>query len=111
MKKSHIRDLLSEGLHLIPKHMHGGMIHFVDRGSLPGFFMRSMLEGNLEDAKLRADDQNVAGWGDWMIFLSDYLPPECHGTPEKVAKWVAQGGLSEDGPPKMQAPDEPPISQ
>lgn len=90
-----IQDRVIQGLTglAIPTHMHGGVRGHVEKGRETGGFLTALLTGDLEGAKARADMQNRAAWNDWMVFLADHLPPECHGTPEKVATWREHGGL------------------
>lgn len=77
----------------LPDHMRAGMHRYLEQGIRPGDFMYLMLCGDLEGAKARADQTNRAHWDEWQIFLFDFLPIDCHNTPEKVAAWIAHRGL------------------
>lgn len=89
-----IRLCYEAGLHLIPKHMHGGVVRYMESGIRPGDFLFLMLRGELDRAKLSADPANLACWREWGTFLSDHLPLTCHNTPLKVDAWMVMKGLS-----------------
>lgn len=90
-----IRQRLQDGLTLhIPKHMHGGITRYVERGVRPGDFLLAFLQGHIEDAYQRADDINRAAWSGWENLGHDYLPIECHNTPAKVIAWMGHEGLA-----------------
>lgn len=94
MTKDEIRARYVEGLDMLPRHMHGGVSRYIERGIRPGSFLLCMLQGHMEEAKLRADPENRAFEKEWGVFLSDHLPPDCHNTPLKVSAWMEMGGLS-----------------
>lgn len=90
-----IRQRVQDGLTLhIPKHMHGGLTRYVERGVRPGDFLLAFLQGRLDDAYQRADAMNRASWAGWENFGHEYLPTECHGSVKKVLDWIDQDGLA-----------------
>ena len=93
MTKDAIRARYVEGLDLLPRHKHGGVSRYMERGIRPGDFLLCMLQGRTDEAKMRADAENRAFEKEWGTFLSDYLPEDCHGTPLKVEAWMKMGGL------------------
>lgn len=94
MNKDQIRARYVEGLDTLPRHMHGGVSRYIERGIRPGDFLLCMLEGDMAGAQMRADPENRAFEKEWGVFLSDYVPIECHNTPEKVKAWMEHQGLS-----------------
>lgn len=94
MNRAEICQRLQDGLTLhIPNHMHGGLTRYVERGVRPGDFLLAFLQGRLDEAYQRADAMNRASWAGWENLAHDYLPPECHGSVEKVAAWMEHDGL------------------
>lgn len=94
MSAEEIRTRYEDGLKLLPPHMHGGIIRYVERGIEPGTFLYSMLRGEIARAKMSADPANLACWSQWQTFLEAHLVPDCHGTPLKVSAWMKMKGLS-----------------
>lgn len=82
------------GLHLIPKHMHGGVARYMEAGIRPGDFLLLLLRGEIERAEMSADGVNSFAMPEWRTFLADHLPLKAHGTPLAVEAWMAMGGLS-----------------
>ena len=74
---------------LVPLHMRDGFIWWVALGRTDnlGGFMRAMLEGDLYGTFRKADGINAASMHDWMMFLHNYSPMGCYGSPERVAAW------------------------
>lgn len=92
-----MRERLRKHLHLLPSHMHGGVIRYVEHGTRPGDFLLAMLEGRSEEAWLRADDTNKAAASSWALFLGLGMPDDSHGTPSLVAHWINHRGLERLG--------------
>lgn len=77
----------------IPPHMKGGIKRYIEEGTPPGDFLEAVLSNDLKEAFSRADDINIANMFEWVSFLYNYAPIYCHGSKEKVAEWIASGGL------------------
>ena len=77
------------GLHLIPEHMHHGITLWIEHGyvNLLGGFLRAVLSNDLVGAFSQADDKNAASMRGWVLFLYNYAPSLCYGSPERVAQW------------------------
>jgi hypothetical protein len=95
--KAMIRAAYSQGLNLLPRHMHEGIRSHVEHGREVGGFLTAMLEGDEDRAWKSADNMNKASRDEWATFLANHLPAECHGSRLKVAAWRKMGGL--DGLP------------
>ena len=100
MIKDEIRTRYVEGLDILPRHMHGGISRYMERGVEPGGFLLKILQGRFSDAFVSADPENMAFEEEWSRFCSEFLPDDCHGSPLRVAAWMKMGGL--DGYPNGQ---------
>jgi hypothetical protein len=83
-----------EGLHLVPPHMHDAVVMWIERGEprpdLMGSFFRALLSNDLMEAFGHADAENARAMQGWAMFLYNYAPAPCFGSPEKVAAWYAR---------------------
>jgi hypothetical protein len=93
MSTEYVTDQLSEGFHLIPEHMHGGVSRYVMHGIPMGDFGRLILSNDFMGAVGRADQDNRDALANWAIFLYNYVPGGCKGSPERVADWIKSGGI------------------
>jgi hypothetical protein len=80
-----------EGLQkYIPYHMRHGVTNYVDHHIEPGGFLFSMLTGDFEFAKQRADGINRNMIPSYIIFFQEYLDKELYGSVEIVNAWLAK---------------------
>ena len=96
-----LRDLLGKRgrggqdcLWNIPNHMHGALARYIVFGISGGKFLTAVMENNLVEACLRADDVNQRHLREWALLVYNDLPMACSGSPEKVKKWIEGGGTS-----------------
>ena len=82
-----------EKLHTLPGHMHSAMRLYIERGYRPGSFLSAVLCNDLMEAIGRADDANVRALNAYAIYLYNYAPSACYGSPDKYDAWVQAGGL------------------
>lgn len=87
------RRKLNEGLGKLPPHMREGVFAYVDRGREVGGFLTRLFQGDLTTALASADPVNRRAWPQWQTFLSESVPPICHGSATKHAAWMKAGGL------------------
>lgn len=80
-------------LHMVPSHMHGAVERYVENGIPPGSFLTAILSNDLSGSFARADNINQRAIPAWVDFMYNYLPGNCHGSPQIVAAWIAQNGL------------------
>ena len=73
---------------LIPDYMRGGLQRYFEQGIPPGDFLMAVLENNLQEAFLRADDTNKNIIGDYVRWLYWEAPGNSWGSPEKVQAWI-----------------------
>jgi hypothetical protein len=76
-----------DNIYMLPEHMRGAMLRWIENGINPGSFLTAVLENNLLEAYGRADYINQQRMKDYMQYLYNYAPSGCWGSPEKVAKW------------------------
>ncbi len=72
---------------LIPDYMIGGIQRFIKQGVIPGGFLSAVLENNMKEAYVFADENNISNFPAYMNFLYNEVPSECWGSPEKVKAW------------------------
>ena len=77
-----------EFIGMIPQHLRGGMLRYLQDGIQPGHFLTAVLENNLMEAMARADEMSRAGLYSICQFLYNHAPMACYGTPETVRKWM-----------------------
>lgn len=79
---------------LIPEHMIGGLRRYIENGIEPGSFLEAVLCNDLKGAVGRADQTNKHRLHDYIMFLYNFAPSSCWGSPEKYTAWVEQCGLN-----------------
>lgn len=80
---------------LIPPHMHEGIKAHVMEGQPVGGFLTLVLEdAPLSAVTAKADGQNRLHLHEWVVFLYNYTPSQCHGSRAKVEAWQKTGGIN-----------------
>lgn len=77
----------------LPLHMRDGMKRYIDYGIPPGSFLIAVLCNDLKGAFMRADNVNADRMRDFVDFLYNEAPSQCHGSPAVVTAWMTAGGL------------------
>jgi len=77
----------------IPLHMQDSLAGYLLYGQRVGHFLTAFLSNDLKEAVARADDTNVVHFREYMMFLYNRAPPDCFGSPQAHAAWIAKGGL------------------
>lgn len=77
----------------IPYHLRRSLQSYAEEGRIPGRFLTGVLADRLTMTLNAADPKSWKALNDIIAFIHLYLPPECYGTPERVADWEATGGL------------------
>ncbi len=85
-----VSEALEEGLRelRIPDHMHHAIRTYVVDRHRVGDFLTAVLENNLKESVVRADQHNLAALVDWAKLLYNYCPSACQGSPAKVKAWL-----------------------
>lgn len=74
-----------------PQAMQDALRDYAEKRRPRGGFLTAVLEGNLFEAALRADDTNRPRLAAIALWIDQNLPHAIHGTPEKVALWLEAG--------------------
>ena len=82
-----------EKLDTLPEHMRETIQAWIETGRPTGDFMRALLSNDLMGAYSHADADNAAAMKQWVMYLYNYAPCGCFGSPEAVKDWAKQGGL------------------
>jgi len=69
----------------IPEYMHDGISLYINHGIHPGGFLTAVIENNLKEACMRADDFNIKILPNYVRFFYNYAPSGCWGSP--VENW------------------------
>ena len=77
----------------IPQLTRTGIDSFIQRGTLPGSFVCSVLENNLKQAYGNADDFNIVAIPSIVHYLYNNAPGICWGSPREVREWIEIGGM------------------
>lgn len=94
MTLDQVRVLYTEGLaRLIPRHMHRGIVQYMERGMQPGTFLTFVLLGDWGEAAGSADFVNLEALYQWKKFMRECVPSDAHGSIIRVASWCKMGGL------------------
>lgn len=65
---------------------------YVNNRIPPGDFLQAVLENNLKESFNRADEDNIRSMFKIVQFIYNEIPARCWGSPEKVKKWLGEGG-------------------
>ena len=77
----------------LPPQMIDGTRRYVEQGVEPGGFFYAVLCNKLVDAYGKADQTNTYAMREWASWLWNECPSAAWGSEEKVAAWIAKGGL------------------
>ena len=83
-----IHNDLLQALEHVPRHMRTGVLEYVLSGRPTGSFLRAVLENNLHNAAMRADEDNRICFFAWAAVL-DAMPLGMWGSKEKVDEHLA----------------------
>lgn len=76
---------------MIPPNTLAALQRYVEHGIPTGGFLNAVLSNELFEAMGRADWENRAALFEIVQFIYNELPSTCHGSPAKVAAWLAVG--------------------
>ncbi len=71
---------------------------YVEHGYPTTQFLTAVLENDLMEAIVRADDDNLDALEAYCAWLRTYAPSACYGSADRVRDWIAAGGLSRRRP-------------
>src|ERR1043165_530451 len=76
---------------IIPEGIMQGLLDYWHEHQETGDFLRACLENNLMEAIGRADHMSILVIKEICQFIYMEMPSICHGSPEKVDSWIANG--------------------
>ena len=78
---------------LIDAYRRDGVLRWIEHGIDGGSFLMAVFSNDLKEAFGRADDINAARLRDYIVYLYNYAPTGCWGSPDNVKAWRKAGGL------------------
>ena len=85
--RAHLRRRLLEMD--VPQPLHNGLVEYFAARRPTGSFLRAVLENDLRQACVRADDVNRWEIANIVLFLHSYVPSPAWGSPSAVQAWLA----------------------
>ena len=88
-----MEEIDAQARHLVPEHLRPGLFKWIEFGCPVGGFLTSVLENDLGEAVVKADEDSMSSLWSLIIFLYNWSPPDCWGSSEKVKAWAEREGL------------------
>jgi hypothetical protein len=85
--RTHLRRRLVESA--VPHPLHEGLVEYIAARRPTGQFLRAVLENDLREACIRADEVNRFEIVNIVLFLHGYVPSPAWGSPAAVDAWLA----------------------
>lgn len=74
----------------VPEHLVDGLVAYVTTKRPTGSFLRCVLENDLKGCIEHGDDESIYGLKKIVMFLYNYAPGACWGSPSKVEAWMGE---------------------
>jgi hypothetical protein len=78
----------------IPVHCRAGLKRYIESGVRTGDFLEALLSNDLRGTFERADALNVQCIKHYLVFLYNFAPSKCWGSPDRYKEWIAAKGLN-----------------
>jgi len=88
-----VTEQIEAGCHLVPGHLWRGISNHILYGGDTGDFLTSLFSNDLIRAVCRADEVTMTRLHDLALFLHNYAPSGCFGSPAAVSAWRKAGGI------------------
>jgi hypothetical protein len=88
----HMSDVTSLAAQRLPDHIRNGLYQYVQFGTMPGSFLKAVLENDLQLAFRFAERDMVPHIQAIASYIYWEVPGPCHGSPDAVQEWSRQGG-------------------
>lgn len=88
LKKYVGNDAVSNSFKAFPNASAEALDRYITDHCPTGEFLESVLSNDLKNSVLMADHQNIHLLRDYMLFLYNYAPSVCWGSPENVKAWL-----------------------
>jgi hypothetical protein len=69
------------------------VVQYVEKGTTPSTFFKSMFEDKLMMTVIKADLGNQLQLKHWIKWMINFMPEGCRGSEKIVANWTKIGGL------------------
>ncbi len=79
----------------MPASLRPGTKLYVEKGILPGSFLRAVISNNLKESFAQADEINQMRMFEIVKWWYQEAPSPCWGSEEKMNTWHENGGLLE----------------
>jgi hypothetical protein len=80
--------MIGEKAMTIKRSVIDGLSRYVNQRVPTGSFLKAVLENNLKETVLCADEENTLAIHEIVRYCYVELPSICWGSPEKVQKWL-----------------------
>lgn len=74
----------------IPENLHAGIEMYINDGIPLGGFLEAVFSNDRFEAFAKADAFSAAAMPAIVAWIYNYAPSDCHGSPERVAAWLAR---------------------
>jgi len=71
-----------------------GIKRYVEDNVRPGGFLQAVISNDLKGAVMLGDDENVKNLPAFVMYFYWQTPGECHGSKERMEKWISGSGQS-----------------
>jgi len=68
-------------------HIYKKLVEYATTGCPLGDYLTAVINNDWKEAVARADESNLAGMHDLMIFMCNEMPMNCFGSPKNVKYW------------------------
>jgi len=72
----------------IPKYMHGGIIRFYENGIAPGHFLSAVINNDLKEVFVRADNTNEECVKAYVMWFYNCAPAGTWGYSGATKEWI-----------------------
>jgi hypothetical protein len=77
---------------LLPAHIQPAVKCYIEKGRIPGHFLRAVIANRLSESFAYADVINRGRLHDIVRFFYNEAPGECWGSVEKMEAWASRYG-------------------
>ena len=77
----------------IPPNMHGGILRWIEDGTVPGSFLVAVISNDFKDACFKADDYNALILPVYARWFHNNAPAKCWGSLDNFVGWAKKLSL------------------
>jgi len=83
-----IGEMGNRELRQLPEQLQEGLYRYVLYGIPTGRFLQAVIENDLRESVARMNPASFDGLRAVVLWLYNYAPGPCHGSPEAYASWI-----------------------